>query len=105
LILILSTLPNREIAVKIAQSLVEKKLAACVHVNNSGQSIYEWEGKICQEEEVQLWAKTEDRLWTAARDEISRLHPFEIPQILGLNVSSSLASYEDWLKTTLSQRT
>jgi len=101
LILVLSTFPNRELALKVAQSLVEKRLAACVHVNPAGESIYEWEGKICREEEVQLWAKTEDRLWTAVRDEISTLHPFEIPQILGLNISNSLATYEDWLKNTV----
>jgi len=104
LILVLATFPNREIALKVGHTLVEKRLAACVHVNGGGQSIYEWEGKICQDEEVQLWAKTEDRLWAAVRDQISSLHPIEIPQILGLSISTSLATYEEWIKRTVKSK-
>jgi periplasmic divalent cation tolerance protein len=105
MMLVLSTFPSRESAAKTASLLIEKRLAACVHISSGGESFYEWQGKLCHDREVQLWAKTENRLWEALRDEILDQHPFEVPQILGFNVDASLPAYESWVNEALKRET
>lgn len=99
--IVLASFPSRESACRVASVLVEQKLAACAHVSGEGESFYEWEGRICQEREVQLWVKTEAPKWQAVQEQILKLHPYEIPQILGLNVDQSLPAYETWVKKAL----
>ncbi len=101
MILVLASFPNQEAAEKTAESLIKKRLAACVHVSTAGTSFYEWEGKLCRETEHQLWAKSEKSLWEPLRDEILSQHPFEVPQILSFNADTTLPSYEAWVLETV----
>ena len=104
MMIVLASFPSRESASRVASVLIEQKLAACVHISPEGESFYEWEGRICHEREVQLWAKTEASRWEAVKEQILKLHPFEIPQILGLNVDQSLPAYESWVNKALESR-
>jgi periplasmic divalent cation tolerance protein len=97
-IVVLITVPSVELGQKIARELVEKRLAACVNILPPMRSIYTWEGRIMEEDEVLLLCKTrmelfEDRLIPAVR----ALHPYQVPEILALPVQAGLKEYIDWI--------
>lgn len=97
-IVVLITVPSAELGQKIARDLVEKKLAACVNILPPMRSIYTWEGRIVEEEEVLLLCKTrlelfESRLIPAVR----ALHPYQVPEIIALPVQAGLKEYLDWI--------
>ena len=80
----------------LARSLVNEGLAACVHLLPKGTSVYSWEGKICEEEEVLLLIKTaaDPSLLTS---EILKIHPHDCPEIIGLNINEGHQAYLDWI--------
>jgi periplasmic divalent cation tolerance protein len=97
-IVVLITVPSAELGQKIARELVEKRLAACVNILPPMRSIYTWEGRIMEEDEILLLCKTrmelfEDRLIPAVR----ALHPYQVPEILALPVQAGLKEYIDWI--------
>lgn len=98
LVLVLSTSPNIENASKIARNLVQKKLAACVHVSAPGTSFYSWENKLCEDQEYQIWAKTKKSLLEPLEAEILAHHPFQTPQILSMPIESGHPAYLSWVK-------
>ena len=77
---------------------MERKLAACVNLLPPMQSVYRWQGRVEQAEEVQLLVKTcVDRL-DALTAAITHLHPYEVPEILALTPSACLPVYLDWIR-------
>jgi len=97
-IIVFITAPSKVIGKEIASALVEGKLAACVNILGPINSIYTWEGKVCDDEEVLLIAKSrsglfENQLIPAVR----AIHPYEIPEIIALPVTMGLHSYLDWI--------
>ena len=79
-IVVLITAPNDEKGQDIANHLVENHLAACVNIVPAIKSIYRWQEKICQEEEVLLMVKTREALFASIRREIRKIHPYEVPE-------------------------
>jgi periplasmic divalent cation tolerance protein len=98
LFLILSTLPDRETAVQIAKSLVEQGLAACVNLLPQVTSIYEWQGKLEQSDEILLLIKTTKQNYPAVESVLRAKHPYELPEILAVPVEQGLAGYLDWVE-------
>jgi len=97
-IIVFITAPSKEIGKKIASALVEGKLAACVNMLGPIDSIYTWEGKICDEEEVLLIVKTRSSLFESQLiPAVKAVHPYEIPEIIALPVVMGLPSYLDWV--------
>jgi periplasmic divalent cation tolerance protein len=94
---VLTTVPSREAAETIARTLVEERLAACVQLVDGVRSIYRWEGRIDESGEVQLIAKTTPEAAPALIDRLRTLHPYQVPEILGLDATAS-ASYAAWLR-------
>ncbi len=94
------TAPNAETAARIARSLVEEKLAACVNIHAEMRSIYEWDGKVELKLETPLFVKTTAAAANAARDRIITLHPYDTPCIAALPVSAegSSAAFLDWVE-------
>jgi periplasmic divalent cation tolerance protein len=95
--LVLTTLPDREAARSLARALVETRLAACVQVADGLTSIYRWEGRIEENPECQLVAKTTPALAPALAARIRELHPYQVPEILTLDGEAS-AAYAAWLR-------
>ena len=96
--LVFCTCPDTPIAQSLAHHLVERKLAACVNLLPPMQSVYRWQGRVEQAEEVQLLVKTcADRL-DALTAAITHLHPYEVPEILALTPSAGLPAYLDWIR-------
>ena len=99
ILVVLITAPSREVAKRIAEKLIEEKLAACVNLIPGISSLYTWEGQLCDEEEALLLVKTredlfEDRLIPA----VQAIHPYEVPEIIALPVVMGLKSYLDWVQ-------
>lgn len=91
------TAPDRERAELIARALVDERLAACVNIVAGVRSIYRWEGRIQEADEVLCLVKTRPELFAAVRDRVRALHPYDIPEILAFDVVDGSAAYLDWL--------
>jgi len=96
-IIILVTTSSEEEGRKIAQVLVEKRIAACVNIINDIESIYRWKGKISDEKEVLLLIKTRKKLYKSVEEEIRKLHSYEVPEIIALPIISGSKDYLYWI--------
>ena len=99
--IIFCTCPNRETAEKIAQSLVESNLAACVNILPSITSVYRWQGSIEMEPELLLLIKTRADCYATVEERIKSLHPYELPEIIAVSLDRGLPDYLKWIDTCL----
>jgi len=97
-ILVLVTCGSEEEALKIAHSLVEERLAACVNLVSPVRSIYRWEGKIWDEKEWILIIKTQKERFEELERKVRSLHSYSAPEIIGLPIVEGSDSYLKWLK-------
>ncbi|NNC90639.1 MAG: divalent-cation tolerance protein CutA [Akkermansiaceae bacterium] len=96
-LVVLCTFPDVEQARQIGTALIEKQLAACVNVIPGIGSIYEWQGEIKQEGEVLALIKTSETAFPALENEIFRLHPYDVPEIIALPVAVGSVPYLRWV--------
>lgn len=96
-ILIITNLPDRAQALALAQKLVETRLAACVNVLADCTSVYWWQGKSETATEVPLFIKTAARRYPAVEQLIKSQHPYELPEIIAVPISSGLPAYLKWI--------
>ena len=96
---VLCTCANEDDAVRIANQIVEQRLAACVNILPRMRSIYRWQDRIESEEEILLIIKTTQERFPALRDRIVSLHPYETPEIIALPVADGFEKYLTWLRT------
>ena len=95
--LILSTCGSREQAIRIARTLVDKQMAACVNIVGPVESIYRWKHKVETAQEYLLLVKTTAENFERLSAEIRRLHTYQLPEILEFKVESGLEAYLDWI--------
>jgi len=108
-IVVFSTCASAEEAQQVARALVEKRLAACVNVMPGIRSVYRWKdaaGKdaIEDEEEVLLAIKTSRGLLQELTDEIERLHSYEVPEVVALQVVGGSERYLAWMTRELAHK-
>ena len=96
--LIYCTCPNAEAGQKIADALVERRLAACVNLVPGLRSTYRWKGEICRDDEVLLLIKTRSELFERVKTAILKLHPYELPEVIAVPVSAGHETYLDWIR-------
>jgi len=96
---VITTTEHREDAEAIARALVEERLAACVQIIGPITSIYRWQGKMTTAQEWQCWAKSRRELYDRIAEEIRRLHPYQVPEIIAVAVAAGSADYLAWLET------
>jgi periplasmic divalent cation tolerance protein len=96
-ILVLTNLPDRDSAEKLAGRLVEKREAACVNILAPCISIYHWQGKTESAQEVPLLIKTTEERYAALEQTIRALHPYELPEIIHVPVTGGLPDYLNWV--------
>jgi len=99
--LILCTCPDDQVAKKIATCLVEEKLAACVTMLPNVTSVYRWQDNIECQNEVQLIIKTNKDKFNLLSDRINTLHPYDIPEIVALNIHQGNLQYLNWISESL----
>ena len=92
------TAPDAETGARIARTVVEERLVACVNLVPGVRSIYRWEGQVEEEQEVLLIAKTVASRATALAARIAQLHPYEVPEVLELPVGGGSQPYLDWVR-------
>lgn len=96
-ILILTNLPDREAALRLARDLVGRRLAACVNVLAECSSVYRWRGEIENATEVPVLIKTRAQRYAEVEAAIRGLHPYELPEIIAVPVEHGLEDYLQWL--------
>jgi periplasmic divalent cation tolerance protein len=97
LLVVVTSLPSIEAATALAKTLVESRLAACVQMSEGIYSVYRWEGKVCEEQEILLSAKTISYRWEEICAFIKESHPYELPEILAFSPEQYDQQYGQWV--------
>ena len=96
-LLVITNCPDEECANAIALALVEEKLAACVNLLPRIQSVYRWQGAVESASEIPLLIKSTAANYAALEAKIRELHPYELPEIVALDVARGLPDYLNWV--------
>jgi periplasmic divalent cation tolerance protein len=104
LLVVTTSFQTLEQAQTIARQLVENRLAACVQIQQGVKSIYRWDGKICEENEVLLSAKTSRVLWEEIRVFIQNNHPYDLPEIMAFTPVEYEHQYGRWVEAELKNK-
>jgi periplasmic divalent cation tolerance protein len=96
-IVVLSTCDSEEQAKRIARHLVEQRLAACVNILPGARSIYRWKDQIEDTSELVLLIKSRRDLFDALRVELEKMHSYEVPEVIALQIVDGSDAYLDWL--------
>src|SRR5262249_20759196 len=97
IVLALSTFPDRETAQRISDQLVSNKFAACANILPSVESIYRWKQKIESANETLAFFKLSEDRQSAFQEKLRSLHPYEVPEIIFVPISSGLSEYLHWV--------
>ena len=95
--LVLTTCGSLEEARRIAQTLVERQLAACVNIAPQIESVFRWQGKVETAAEWLLVIKTTAEAFDRVRQTLSELHSYELPECIALAIEDGSAAYLDWI--------
>ncbi len=103
IILVMTNLPDRDSARRVAHALIESRAAACVNMLAECSSVYRWQGKIESVNEVPLLIKTTRAAYPRLEAIIRAQHPSELPEIIAVSVNAGLPGYLQWVaqETTL----
>ncbi|ARP92308.1 divalent-cation tolerance protein CutA [Bordetella genomosp. 9] len=104
MVLVISNAPDLLLAKRIAHVVVEEGLAACVNLGAPMLSIYTWKGQVEGAEEVPMWFKTTQARLDALMRAVTRMHPYEVPEIIAVPVTASAAPYRDWVRAQTAPR-
>src|SRR5262245_46191412 len=96
-IVVIMTAADESEATRIAEMLVDRKLAACVQILPGMQSIYLWKGEVQRERELLLLAKTTRENFDELERQVRSVHSYETPEIIALPVSAASQPYLEWL--------
>jgi periplasmic divalent cation tolerance protein len=96
-LLVISNLPNRDTAMKLARRLVEERLAACVNLLPGCTSVYRWDGALEEAQEIPVLIKTRAARYAEVEALIRSEHPYELPEIIAVPVVRGLPEYLDWV--------
>ena len=96
-LLVLTTVPDAATAERIAQVLVEARLAACVNVLPGVESIYRWQGAVTRSAELQLLIKTTTERYSTVEEAIRMHHPYDVPEVIAVPIDAASSTYLRWL--------
>lgn len=97
--LVTTNVPDQATAERIAQHIVQEKLAACVNILAPCHSVYEWQGKLEMTQEIPMLMKTTRAHYKALEDRLRSLHPYELPEIVCVSINDGLQEYLAWVST------
>ncbi len=101
-LLVLTNLPDRDSAQRLAHSLIENHAAACVNILAECSSVYRWQGKIERASEIPLLIKTTRSAYPRVQELIRSQHPYELPEIIAVSVVAGLPAYLQWVTQEVS---
>jgi len=95
---VLCSVPSEAVGETIARALLEERLAACVNMLPGVRSLYRWQGKIEDDRELLLVIKTASGCYEELEQRIRALHPYQVCEVLALDVAQGSQPYIDWLR-------
>jgi len=98
MILILTTYPDKKKAKEVAGQIIKQNLAKCVNVIKIESSHYKWKNKLHEDKEWLLIIKTANSNYKKLELWIKKNHPYELPEIIKIDVSDGLRAYVDWIE-------
>lgn len=101
-VLVLTTFPDLDIATRLAQEIVQTRLAACVNILPQAKSVYMWQGKQCMDSEYVVFMKTTESRYQKLQSFIQSQHPYELPEIIATPITQGLDDYLDWMAKSVS---
>jgi periplasmic divalent cation tolerance protein len=96
-LLVLTNVPDRAVAERLADLLVEKQLAACVNILAPCRSVYRWKDALQRDEEHPMLIKTTAERYLALEQALREGHPYELPEIIAVPVERGLPAYLEWV--------
>jgi periplasmic divalent cation tolerance protein len=100
-VVIFVTAASRQECRRIARHLVEGKLAACVNITPTVESVYRWEGKVTAEKEFLMFIKSNRELFPDIKAEISKIHSYHTPEIICLPIIDGSRNYLQWMEDSV----
>lgn len=98
-VVIFVTAPDAETAASLGRALVEERLVACVNIVPGIRSLYRWEGRVQDSAEVLMLLKARGRDFQAIAARVGDLHPYEVPEVIGIEIVAGLGAYLDWVQS------
>ena len=96
-LLLLTNLPDRASAERLADALIGQRVAACVNILSPCRSVYRWKDAVQHDEEHPVLVKTTRERYAALETAIRSLHPYELPEIIAVPVTHGLPGYLQWV--------
>ncbi len=97
LAMVITTVESAQDADTLAKALLDQSLAACVQISGPITSHYRWSGKLQQTNEYRVTIKTTAPAWPALKDRLVKIHPYEEPQIVLVEIADATEGYRDWV--------
>ena len=99
---VMTTVASADEAVTLVRELLERRLIACGTLLPGSRSLYRWEGKVADEQEVVILLKTRSARLESLQRAFAELHPYKVPELLALPVEAGLERYLAWINTETS---
>ena len=96
-LLVITNLPDRAAAEKLADALIRQRVAACVNILAPCRSVYRWKAEVQHDEEHPVLIKTTLDRYAALEAAIRAMHPYELPEIVAVPIERGLPAYLDWV--------
>jgi len=103
-LLVLTNLPDRASAERLADQILEQRLAACVNILAPCRSVYRWKEALQHDEEHPLLIKTSAARYGALEQAIRAGHPYELPEIIAVPVERGLPAYVQWIESETAEK-
>lgn len=104
LLVVVTSFSKLEDAKLMAQALLEQHLVACIQIIEGIHSIYRWQGKICEESEILLSAKTDASKWIEVHEFIKNNHPYDVCEILAFTPVQYDQQYGKWVQSEVNSK-
>ncbi|TBV80334.1 MAG: divalent-cation tolerance protein CutA [Desulfobulbaceae bacterium] len=98
---VITTVATKEDAERIARSLLDAHLAACVQIIGPVTSIYWWQGAVERADEYQCQIKARADHFSQVEEAITRIHPYDMPEVVAMPIPTCNAAYASWLRQEL----
>jgi periplasmic divalent cation tolerance protein len=97
LVMVITTVESADDAQKLAQTLLDHSLAACVQMDGPILSRYRWQGRLESANEYRLMIKTTSDAWPALKETLAKAHPYDEPEIIMLPIADASDGYRQWV--------
>ncbi len=98
IIIIICTIPNKNILNLIKKEILDKKLISCINIINKVTSYYYWNNKLEKTQEIKIFLKSFSHKEKKIYKIIKKIHPYKIPDIMTMSIKNNNKKYFEWMK-------